>query len=291
MDISLKKDIQSRFREGAVCPHCGSRSVVKYGFFKGKQRYRCKDCSRTFNIYTKTLLSWSHYKDKWGSFIETMKKDMSLRQAEKEINVDYVTLFYWRHKIMNILNEANDTVLHGTIEMMSAKLPYLDKSYHKKDDPEEMEENEENLCRDIYFTFLYQRDNRLKSYIYKDSRGVRNFIEDISYDIDNKSIICLNSSIPFRYSLLYKKFKVADNGSKRYKRRFYFNADNVRKYLAQFKKWMTPFRGVSSKNLIKYSAFFKTHILFDNMEYIILDALKSSFDLKNQAAIMGEYGF
>ena len=291
MDISIQKQIELRFREGAICPHCGSRSVVKFGFFNKNQRYRCKECKRTFNAYTKTLLSWSHYKDKWESFIETMSKDMSLRQAQKQINVHYVTLFYWRHKVMNILNEESDEMLHGTIEMMNMKLPYLDKNHHKKWDSEEPEDEKEERRSNIFFTFMYQRDNRLKSYIYKDNTGLRPFIADLTYDIDDKSIICLNSNIPFRLPLLYNKFKVADKGSKRYKRRFYFNADTVRKYLSQFRNWLTIFHGVSSKNLIKYSAFFKNHKVFNNMECLIIEALRESLYIRNDTATSGALGF
>ena len=72
MDISVQDQIKLKFKNGAACPHCGSGSVNKFGFFNGKQRYRCKECKKTFNLYTKTLLSWSHYKDKWEAFIETM---------------------------------------------------------------------------------------------------------------------------------------------------------------------------------------------------------------------------
>ena len=291
MDISLQKQIELRFREGAVCPHCGSKSIVKFGFFNNHQRYRCKECSKTFNIYTKTLLSWSHYKDKWENFIGTMSKDMSLREAGRQINVHYVTLFYWRHKIMNILDKESDTLLHGTIEMMNMRLPYLDKNYNKKEDPVDPEEEKDERRNNIFFTFLYERDSRLKPYIYKDSTNLHTFIADLTYDIDKKSIICLNSNIPFRLPLLYNKFKVADKGSRRYKRRFYFNADNVRNYLSQFRNWMTMFRGVSSKNLIKYSAFFKTHIVFNNMEYIIFEALRESWNIGNKAATGGTLGF
>ena len=73
MDISVQDQIKLKFKDGAVCPHCGSRAVNKFGFFNEKQRYRCKQCKKTFNLYTNTLLSWSHYKDKWEAFINTME--------------------------------------------------------------------------------------------------------------------------------------------------------------------------------------------------------------------------
>jgi len=31
-----------------VCKHCGSKAVVKYGTYKGVQRYYCKRCRRKF---------------------------------------------------------------------------------------------------------------------------------------------------------------------------------------------------------------------------------------------------
>jgi len=284
MDISIQQEIKAKFRNGAVCPHCGSKDINKFGFFSGKQRYRCKDCKRTFNLYTKTLLSWSHYKDKWESFIHTMSQDMSLRKAELQVGVSYSALFYWRHKIMTILNEENDEKLHGVLELMNMKLKYLDKYRNIKE-----EEIYESGAQNVFFTFLYQRDYRLESYIYKERKGVRLFINDLSDNIDENSIICLHSNYPFRYPLIYKKVKIADK--KDYKRVNYFNADNVKKYLGQFRCWMKMFRGVSSKNLIKYSALFKSHKIFNNMECIILCSLRDYGSLQNQYAVKGVFGF
>jgi len=103
MVISLEKEIKARFKDSLACPHCRSNKTVKYGFFSGEQRYRCKECRKTFNAYTGTILSWSHYKDKWGSYIKIMDEDISLRKAQAQVGVNYSTLFNWRHKILNRL--------------------------------------------------------------------------------------------------------------------------------------------------------------------------------------------
>ena len=42
---------ESRFSKGEVCPHCQSTSVVKNGKLNGKQRYICKSCKKSFNIF------------------------------------------------------------------------------------------------------------------------------------------------------------------------------------------------------------------------------------------------
>jgi len=285
MDISIQDEIKLKFRNGAVCPHCGSKDVNKFGFFNGNQRYRCKECRRTFNLYTKTILSWSHYKDKWESFIDTMERDLSLRKAEKQVGVSYASLFYWRHKIMTVLNEVNDTRLHGTLELMNMKLRYLNKYRNIKKEEEEKEGGVQN----IYFTFLYQRNNRLDSYIYKENKGARSFIYDISDNIDEKSIVCLNSNYPFRFPLLYKKLKIADK--KNYKRVNYFNTEHVRKYIGEFRCWIKMFRGVSSKNLTKYAALFRSNKIFSNMKIIMLHSIVDYGSLINQCAAGGEFGF
>lgn len=288
MDITVYEAIKHRFKDGAICPYCGSMEVNKHGFFNGKQRYKCKECKKTFNLFTNTLLSWSHYKDKWEDFIKTMGDDMTLRQAQKQVGISYVTLFYWRHKIMNILNKNNNNTLKGVLEMMKINFPYLNK-YHQK----EKNEVEDDIRTDeiICFTFIYQRDTRLDAFLYKDRQGAKRLIEDITYNIDRKSIICLNCNYPFRFPLIQRRFIVAEKGSSKYIRKGYYNTDQVKKFIAMFKNWLAPFRGVSSKYLIQYSAYYKTHKIFNTMEYNIISYLRESCSINNSTACSGTFGF
>ena len=36
------------------CPHCGSNRYYRFGKDHGTQRFKCKDCGRTFTEYTGT---------------------------------------------------------------------------------------------------------------------------------------------------------------------------------------------------------------------------------------------
>ena len=36
------------------CRHCGSDNFIKNGVQSGMQRYKCKDCGKTFNILSET---------------------------------------------------------------------------------------------------------------------------------------------------------------------------------------------------------------------------------------------
>ena len=44
-----------RWKDGVYCPHCKSRNIIKWGRYKLFQRYKCKDCKRTFNDKTGTI--------------------------------------------------------------------------------------------------------------------------------------------------------------------------------------------------------------------------------------------
>lgn len=48
-----------------ACPHCSSSLVVKSGSANGLQRFKCRQCARTFNALTATPLARLHLRDKW----------------------------------------------------------------------------------------------------------------------------------------------------------------------------------------------------------------------------------
>lgn len=46
-EIILKNN-KSNLEDRPCCPHCKGLIVVKYGFKEGKQRFKCKECKKTF---------------------------------------------------------------------------------------------------------------------------------------------------------------------------------------------------------------------------------------------------
>ena len=71
-----------------VCPHCGSVKVVKYGKSKGKQRYRCKGCDRTFGDTNGTVAFRSKLSvSQWIEFIKLTLQGESCRTIAKELGI------------------------------------------------------------------------------------------------------------------------------------------------------------------------------------------------------------
>lgn len=85
---------------GLACPKCNSHSYRKHGHCLGIQRYKCKDCGRSFKETVNTPLHWIHNKLKMVQYIETMVDQQTIRRAAGNINISVNTSFCWRHKLL-----------------------------------------------------------------------------------------------------------------------------------------------------------------------------------------------
>ena len=83
----------------------------------GNQRYRCKDCHKTFTAKSNTVQPQSKKSSAlWARYIELMFQGKSIRKIARELKISVPTAFYWRHKILNILKKNYSPVLKGVVE-------------------------------------------------------------------------------------------------------------------------------------------------------------------------------
>lgn len=99
-----------------ICPHCNGEDIVGHGNYKGRKRYKCKICRKTFNDLTGTSVSWIHKKKEWNSYLRCIANNLTLREAAKEVGVSFRTSFLWRHKIIGAFKDEGCTKLEGIIE-------------------------------------------------------------------------------------------------------------------------------------------------------------------------------
>ena len=72
------------------CPICESIHYIKHGLYKEIQRYKCKDCNKTFSKTTNSLWSYSKKSPElWIEFIELMveKKSYIVPYGDRYIDV------------------------------------------------------------------------------------------------------------------------------------------------------------------------------------------------------------
>jgi len=100
------------------CPHCHSANVTKNGHKDHVQRFRCKDCGKTFTYSNNTII-FSTKKDisKWEKYCECLLHKFTLRKSAEICGISLPTAFSWRHKILDALqNMQNDITLSGVVE-------------------------------------------------------------------------------------------------------------------------------------------------------------------------------
>lgn len=118
---------ETRFKDGFECPHCVSEHVVRFCKVNGRQRYRCKNCRKTFTDTTNTVLYRTRKGDEWITFVDCMFKGYSLRKSAEIVGVTWVTLFYWRHKLLSALNQMDCDHFEGIVEVDETYFLYSQK--------------------------------------------------------------------------------------------------------------------------------------------------------------------
>ena len=90
-----------------VCPCCRSAEIIKYGKSKnGRQRYKCKSCSKIFNDTYGTVAFHSKLPiEKWIALIQYTLMGISCRKTAKNIGVNKDTVLYNRHRICSVIKQ------------------------------------------------------------------------------------------------------------------------------------------------------------------------------------------
>lgn len=99
-----------------LCPHCGTDDIYGHGAYKGRKRYKCKDCKKTFNDYTGTAISGIKKVDKFQEYTSLVVESVTIRKASAKLGVNMKTIFDWRHKLLSSLGSINGESFSGIVE-------------------------------------------------------------------------------------------------------------------------------------------------------------------------------
>lgn len=101
--------IDEEFSTKPVCPSCSSEAVHKWGKLSGLQRYRCKECKRTFNALTGTPMARLRKKDLWLDYSQALSESLSLTKAADRCGIDRTTAFRrrWRKSSWSVRSTAS----------------------------------------------------------------------------------------------------------------------------------------------------------------------------------------
>ncbi len=108
--------IEGRFASAATCPHCETERVIRHGHANGLQRYRCRECGRTFNALTGTPLSRLHQRAKWLDQAAALQNGLTLHQVAAALDLHVSTAHRWRHRFLALPQTVQAQHLSGIAE-------------------------------------------------------------------------------------------------------------------------------------------------------------------------------
>jgi transposase-like protein len=115
---------ERRFSNGVFCPRCDSTSVVRWGRFAGRQRYRCRACGRCFSDLTETAFRYIKKLDAWPAYFRCLEESRTVRSSAAATGVAVSTAFRWRHLILQALEERPRPPFGPVVEFAHAEFRY-----------------------------------------------------------------------------------------------------------------------------------------------------------------------
>lgn len=114
---------EARFVYGVECVRCQSKNVIRWGRFSGRQRFRCRECRRTFSDLTHTPAAYLKLTHLLPAYRDGMAATLSVRAAARAVGVHPTTSFRWRHRLLAYAGAADDLRLRGIIETAERAVP------------------------------------------------------------------------------------------------------------------------------------------------------------------------
>lgn len=86
-------------RNDQRCPHCTDSRIQRWGKPNGSQRYRCRNCGRTFNALTGTACAGLRRAELWVDYRAAIVEQLSIRKAAERCGIDPSTALRWRRRL------------------------------------------------------------------------------------------------------------------------------------------------------------------------------------------------
>lgn len=280
----IKQDIykNENIKMYKVCPHCGCSHFIKYGKYKGIQRYQCKNrnCRKTFSNTTRSVWkNLKHKPEKWMQFIELMCEERTLKQCSLILKITVTTAFHWRHKILHAVeNYYKPEIFKESVTVTDYYIPKCYKGSRNKNYTEnQKKENKINrmfgfVPNDVSILVAAENDEFPNISVKSDVKDLQETFEnDVLSKADKECYVHLynfygdkvekptieyNKKLPKDIQSKFG-FKVKNNwiGIPHIKDSFQVSG-TMKNYTAKVSSWMYRFRGIATKYLQHYHSFF-----------------------------------
>jgi transposase-like protein len=270
--------VDGQFSDSPVCPQCQSNSIHKWGIVSGIQRYRCKDCKRSFNALTGTSMARLRKKECWLEYSKALADSLSLSKAAERCGIDRSTAFRWRHRFLEAPSKSKArcsgiTEVDETYFRESFKGKKLS---HRKPRKRGKEACVRGLSAEqIPVVVVRGRAGQTCDAVLS-SRTAKEMGIRIGGHISPASVLCIEQSKVLIKFAKENGFAFEMIGTKQRRgREKVFHVQNANAYHSRLKSWMRRFHGVATEHLPSYLGWRRLHEMALNLpEAWLRDAVK-----------------
>jgi transposase-like protein len=249
---------KTRWRNGVVCPKCGSTNIKKNGTENGKQRYYCYGHKGTFSDTTGTIFYYSKIPLQfWYYFIFFYMQNQSANHLHEVLGISYVTALRMVRLIQSCTESACDEIKLGdVIEFDELYLSAGEKGNMNLNRPPRRRglklKGRGTMNKDKPPTIgACDRKGhiRLRVLEHVDSNAVFTFLLMVIAVFSNALKIFTDDFSAYRFlSNTWIQYKSVNHSAGEYARGEVHN-NTMEGYWSVYRPWMNTYRGVSKKYL------------------------------------------
>ena len=251
--VKMKKiaNILETPKNEICCAHCKSSEIIRWGKRNDLQRYKCKNCNKTFNSLSKTPLARLRRKGHWLEYANCLKNGLTVRKAAVYCGIHRNTSFRWRHRFVNNLKFIKAKELSGIIESGEVKFKESFKGSKL------LNSALKNKRKDVFVLYNIDRNRNVVDITNKGFN--KSLIENIVRNhVAKKSLIISEDDEIYRNIKLnseLKHFIIKSN----FNTNDYITVKNIKDFREKFKEWVNNhFRGVATKYLENYVSWYRS---------------------------------
>jgi len=260
---TILRQIESRLIEHPECPHCYSNTINRHGKINKTQRYRCKNCLKTFVATTKTPLARLRLKERWGDYFNCMLQGKPLRGSAHECGINLKTSFRWRHRFLTLPSQQKAAKLEGIIEADETFFAYSEKGSRELKRPPKKrgdKAGKRGRSSEDWVPVVTLRDRGKQTYeAVMPHVTAKKLSEELKGKLEKDSVLCTDGfKVYIKFSkdneLTHKRLNIS-HGVRVIEK--VFHIQNVNAYHSRLKMWMQRFHGVATKYLENYLGWFR----------------------------------
>ena len=244
------------------CPSCACQRYHRHGQAGGLQRYRCRQCRRTYNDLSGTPLARLRLREKWLDYLGCLLELTSVRAAASQLGVHRNTAFRWRHRFLERPKHDLPQRLHGIAEADEMFILESQKGARQLNRPPRKRggrASRRGISRDLD-CILVARDRSGQTIDAVVGRGALTAAQlerHLLPRLDRQVLLVSDSHGAYRsfarkHRIAHEAVNLRAGMRVRHGAAGAIHVQNVNSYHQRFRQWLSRFRGVASRYLPNY---------------------------------------